>query len=63
MHSLYPKLHEDEILTSTPATTDEYETSLSSLLVKQSLFYWPVCVKVAAKAQPSVMGHIMPDLA
>lgn len=38
MHSLYPKLHEDELLTSTPARTAELETSLFSLLVKQSLF-------------------------
>lgn len=38
MHSVYPKLHEDELLTSTPARTEELETSLSSLLVKQSLF-------------------------
>lgn len=62
MHSVYPKLHEDELLTSTPARAEELKTSLSSPC-KTFPFYRDVCVKVAAKVQPSVMANIISDLA
>lgn len=61
MHSLYPKLHKDELLTSTPAQAEELKTSLSSPC-KTIPFYCDVCVEVATKAQPSVMANIISDL-
>lgn len=56
-----PKTTEDELLTSTLAKTEELETFVSSS-DKTILFCCDASLKVAAKAQPSVMAYIIPDL-